>query len=340
MDHQKARDATARLARLTLAHKHGNTVTEADALNDVVAALTWRPVDRADLDLPGAEAVTAEDTIAGLHLVEFQRSSLDYDERDLIEAAKDRGLTWEALGAALDRSAQAMQQRYKRLGGERAWPTSTPKTPKHKVEIDYDGDENGQIQTLYAELETTTHEQLMTAQSRGDVAVTVYARLTPDSPLGPRVLLGSRIRRLEPIDKLTATVAGPSGVTASTEQCPSLMVEPPRLFACGFRAGHRGDHGGTGKDVNAIWTDRGAVPVPWPKEQEPPAGINVLRDVDNVGDGYLTYLCRVVDRPGQWSWQDKPERNLTAEDLQGRRTRDWSATLAASSTGALVVVRP
>jgi hypothetical protein len=82
------------------------------------------------------------------------------------------------------------------------------------------------------------------------------------------------------------------------------------------------------------------IPDPWPKDQEPPTGINVLRDVDNEEDGYLTYLCRVTDRPGHWSWQDEPEHSLVAADLQGRLTRDWSTTLANSSTGTLIVCPP
>lgn len=73
----------------------------------------------------GNESVPAEDVITALRLVPAARAKLDDTERQLIEAALDRGVTWNDLGSTLGgRSAQAIQQRYRRrLGGERAWPT-------------------------------------------------------------------------------------------------------------------------------------------------------------------------------------------------------------------------
>lgn len=71
----------------------------------------------------------------------------------------------------------------------------------HKVEIDYRLD-SGKVQTLYAELESELHEQVVAAQGHENAEnaiVTVYARLSPTSDLAPRLLRGSRIVRVEPI---------------------------------------------------------------------------------------------------------------------------------------------
>ena len=69
------------------------------------------------------EQVTADDVVDALRLVPGEHVSLEAQERRLIETARDRGLSWTDLGERLGgRSPQAMQQRYKRLGGERSWP--------------------------------------------------------------------------------------------------------------------------------------------------------------------------------------------------------------------------
>ena len=113
-----------RLARFTLQHKWGENVSGYDALQSVVRAASMTGI-QAELGLP--EEVTAADTLAGLRLLAVERQDLDRCERKLIEAAKDRGATWETLGAALGQSGQAVQQRYKRLGGQRSWPTPPPR---------------------------------------------------------------------------------------------------------------------------------------------------------------------------------------------------------------------
>lgn len=69
--------------------------------------------------IPTAAEVLPEDIAAALRLFPNLRQDLEYEERKLIEAALGRGWTWERLGAALGRSRQSMQQRYKRLGGIR-----------------------------------------------------------------------------------------------------------------------------------------------------------------------------------------------------------------------------
>lgn len=119
----------AQLARFALAAQHGEHVSDHDALEGLRQAVLATSEDslQQSLGLPGAEEVTAADAVAGLRLLPGERWVLDLIERDLIEAALDRGETWESLGAALGgRSRQAMQQRYRRLGGSRTWPTRRP----------------------------------------------------------------------------------------------------------------------------------------------------------------------------------------------------------------------
>jgi len=55
-------------------------------------------------------------------MMPWAREAVDQAERVLIESVMDSGWTWEQLGAVYgERSKQAMQQHYKRRGGERAW---------------------------------------------------------------------------------------------------------------------------------------------------------------------------------------------------------------------------
>lgn len=105
--------------RLRPRFNDGNTYpSNADLIESVCSATS-----RSD-----SEQVTADDTVDALRLISGERMSIDYRELRLIEAARDRGLSWPELGKRLGgRTAQAMQQRYRRLGGERSWPTG-PKT--------------------------------------------------------------------------------------------------------------------------------------------------------------------------------------------------------------------
>lgn len=68
--------------------------------------------------------VPAEDIVGALQLLPAERDRLDTYERTLIESALDSGMSWSELATALGRSSrQAMQQRYRRVGGTRTWPT-------------------------------------------------------------------------------------------------------------------------------------------------------------------------------------------------------------------------
>lgn len=59
-------------------------------------------------------------------MMPWARESVDRAERVLIESVMDGGWTWEKLGAEYGgRSKQAMQQHYKRRGGERSWSKRT-----------------------------------------------------------------------------------------------------------------------------------------------------------------------------------------------------------------------
>jgi hypothetical protein len=111
------------LERFAIEHKQGRPVGTRTAIDAVVAAAT-NPEIQAELGLPSD--VSAADVIVALDYIKDEHTTLDVCERLLIEAARDRGETWDSLGAALGkRSGQAMQQRYRRIGGRRTWPTRT-----------------------------------------------------------------------------------------------------------------------------------------------------------------------------------------------------------------------
>lgn len=58
-------------------------------------------------------------------MMPWAREAVDHAERVLIESVMDSGWTWEQLGAVYgERSKQAMQQHYKRRGGQRSWPAA------------------------------------------------------------------------------------------------------------------------------------------------------------------------------------------------------------------------
>jgi hypothetical protein len=94
-------------------------VAEGEAPEDV-----YRPLRQHDQATP--DDLTAEDFAAALKLIPILQEDLETDERRLIEAARDFGMSWGQLAAALGRSSrQAMFQRYKRLGGRRTWTDDT-----------------------------------------------------------------------------------------------------------------------------------------------------------------------------------------------------------------------
>ena len=57
------------------------------------------------------------------------REECDHIEIRMTESLMDAGQSWEEVGRATGRpSKQAAQQRYRRLGGTRTWPTRRPST--------------------------------------------------------------------------------------------------------------------------------------------------------------------------------------------------------------------
>jgi hypothetical protein len=150
---------------------------------------------------------------------------------------------------------------------------------------------------------------------------------------------------------MSATVVGPGGVTTSTGQhCPSLYLRPlgRRLYQCNVMehrqtgSGPDGDvwHKHTGEDGTVPWTSEMAVPSPWPKDQEPPAGINVLRDLgaikplDASGGRYLIRGSLMDNRVPDhwWCWTDSPDGHGAAYN----RGPDWPVC-AEQAHGDLVV---
>ncbi|WP_052685067.1 hypothetical protein [Lentzea aerocolonigenes] len=68
----------------------------------------------------------SNESLSALRMMPWARESVDQAERVLIEAVLDGGWTWEQLGAEYGgRSKQAMQQHYKRRGGQRTWSRRT-----------------------------------------------------------------------------------------------------------------------------------------------------------------------------------------------------------------------
>lgn len=63
-------------------------------------------------------------------MMPWAREAVEQAERVLIESVMDSGWTWEQLGAEYgERSKQAMQQHYKRRGGQRTWSRRTAAEP-------------------------------------------------------------------------------------------------------------------------------------------------------------------------------------------------------------------
>lgn len=97
-----------------------------DALSDVSLAVEFGK-DSA-LQRPAGDEITADDVVDALRLVPGERFRLEYTECGLIEAAMNRGLTWEMLASRLGyTSKQAIQQRYRRLGGHKTWAPDRPR---------------------------------------------------------------------------------------------------------------------------------------------------------------------------------------------------------------------
>lgn len=102
-------------------------VASRDALGDLYMVLTggWPDSPYATaVALPSGDQIPVGDVLAALRLVPGERSALEEIERTLIEAALDRGETWATLANQLGYGTrQNLQQRYRRLGGRRSWPS-------------------------------------------------------------------------------------------------------------------------------------------------------------------------------------------------------------------------
>lgn len=78
------------------------------------------------------------ESLSALRMMPWARESVDRAERVLIESVMDSGWTWEQLGAEYgERSKQAMQQHYKRRGGQRSWSKRTDAEPADVETVRY-----------------------------------------------------------------------------------------------------------------------------------------------------------------------------------------------------------
>lgn len=76
-------------------------------------------------DSPGEVSVSAATVV--MRMIGTIRDELDHVEVRMTEAMLDAGLSWDEVGSITGRtSRQAAQQRYRRLGGARTWPTRRP----------------------------------------------------------------------------------------------------------------------------------------------------------------------------------------------------------------------
>ena len=116
---------------------------------------------------------------------------------------------------------------------------------------------------------------------------------------------------------------------AETEVCPSLyLTATGHLVACQQPKVDEPDLHTAMLDGHRIaWREPDAVPSPWPVDQEPPAGINLLRD---TGSQLVPYLARVQNG---WGWLGDPNGSRTHGAIQ------W-AEAVLDVDGDLVVVRP
>ena len=73
------------------------------------------------------EGISPRAAVLVLRMLGAVKDECDHIEVRMTEALMDSGMSWEDVGQATGRpSKQAAQQRYRRLGGTRTWPTRRP----------------------------------------------------------------------------------------------------------------------------------------------------------------------------------------------------------------------
>ncbi|MDG4767345.1 DNA-binding protein [Solwaraspora sp. WMMD406] len=104
-------------------HLHPEVVDPYEAIRLVLALAVGGATSEA-----GEPALDQSDLVAALTLVAPVRADLDAIELGLLEAARQRGLTWQAIAFGLGLgTAQAARQRYERISG-RSLPRTTSGT--------------------------------------------------------------------------------------------------------------------------------------------------------------------------------------------------------------------
>jgi hypothetical protein len=117
-----------------LSGKEDARLVTAVASSDLPEA--WRDIAvRLDQRAQPFPPVSAEDAEAALVLLAYVRKTLDLDEKRLLDIARDRGVTWPRIAAALELgSAQGAQQRRKRLDSVREYLEIDPSRRSSKAE--------------------------------------------------------------------------------------------------------------------------------------------------------------------------------------------------------------
>lgn len=130
-------------------------------------------------------------------------------------------------------------------------------------------------------------------------------------------------------------------VLTPAEPCPSLYLFDGTLLACTGHEGsiHWAPYGTPPGRVRWHDSATGVVPVPWPKDQIPPDGINILHDL-TFADDDQPYLIRVTDEENSWFWSDTPTVHEPGdggtEDSPAGSWQDY----AGNVDGDLHVMRP
>ena len=103
-----------------------NVCIDTNRVNAYVDGMTTKWVDPATAGEPPAIV----NSVAALRMMSMAHDTVNRAELTLIESVIDNGWTWERLGSVYgDRTKQAMQQHYRRRGGERNWREQPAETP-------------------------------------------------------------------------------------------------------------------------------------------------------------------------------------------------------------------
>ncbi|MEU5853570.1 hypothetical protein [Saccharopolyspora shandongensis] len=195
-------------------------------------------------------------SIAALRMMAMAHETVNHAELTLIESVIDNGWTWERLGSVYsDRSKQAMQQHYKRRGGERNWrerPTgpgsqAAVREAMEQVILNFRAIDEALTYTMSDAVWNERDPEQEAERRRSPIA-----RLTDSAEeliqlVTNRVHAEGDAKTVE--DKHTVIDKMIAGIGQHRETLDETLAELQRLRAelDGLPADHRGDPGGRGR---------------------------------------------------------------------------------------------